>query len=103
MAVGLEAFKSRRASIRSSIVGLISISFAVLLLCPVSGWSEEALTDGATPQSDDWITINKDYSSQRYVDLDQITPNNVGRLKEVFRLESPLNKGRLSSSLMFQA
>ena len=30
-----------------------------------------------------WITVNKDYSSQRYVDLDQITPTNVGELKEV--------------------
>lgn len=32
---------------------------------------------------DEWITMNKDYSSQRYVDLDQITPANVGSLKEV--------------------
>jgi alcohol dehydrogenase (cytochrome c) len=37
----------------------------------------------AAPAADDWITINKDYSSQRYVDLDQITPTNVGGLKEV--------------------
>jgi glucose dehydrogenase len=27
-------------------------------------------------EAEDWITINKDYSSQRYVDLDQITPAN---------------------------
>jgi glucose dehydrogenase len=33
--------------------------------------------------ADDWFTINKDYSSQRYVDLDQITPANVGELKEI--------------------
>ena len=41
--------------------------------------------------SDDWITIDKDYSSQRYVDLDQITPANVGKLKEVceIRLNEP--------------
>jgi alcohol dehydrogenase (cytochrome c) len=32
---------------------------------------------------DQWITVNEDYSSQRYVDLDQITPQNVNRLKEV--------------------
>jgi glucose dehydrogenase len=43
------------------------------------GWS--------SPQADDWFTINKDYSSQRYVDLDQITPNNVGRLKEVCEVD----------------
>jgi glucose dehydrogenase len=34
-------------------------------------------------QVEDWITVNKDYSSQRYVDLDQITPANVGELKEI--------------------
>jgi alcohol dehydrogenase (cytochrome c) len=35
----------------------------------------------------DWFTINKDYSSQRDVDLDQITPQNVGRLKEVCEVD----------------
>src|SRR5919201_4921742 len=38
-------------------------------------------------QAEDWITINKDYSSQRYVDLDQITPANVGNLKEVCEIQ----------------
>ena len=37
--------------------------------------------------SQEWITINKDYSSQRYVDLDQITPANVDQLKEVCELQ----------------
>jgi alcohol dehydrogenase (cytochrome c) len=37
--------------------------------------------------ADDWFTINKDYSSQRYVDLDQITPRNVQNLKEVCELQ----------------
>ncbi len=38
--------------------------------------------------SQQWVTVNKDYASQRYVDLDQITPQNVGGLKEAceFRL-----------------
>jgi alcohol dehydrogenase (cytochrome c) len=45
----------------------------------------------ASGEADDWITINKDYSGQRYVDLDQITPGNVGRLKETceIRLNEP--------------
>jgi alcohol dehydrogenase (cytochrome c) len=38
---------------------------------------------GSALAADDWTTINKDYSSQRYVDLDQITPANVGQLKEI--------------------
>jgi hypothetical protein len=37
---------------------------------------------GTPVRAQEWTTINKDYSSQRYVDLDQITPQNVGDLKE---------------------
>lgn len=46
----------------------------------------------AGTSADDWITVNKDYSSQRYVSLDQITPNNVDQLKEVceIRLNEPI-------------
>jgi alcohol dehydrogenase (cytochrome c) len=67
----------------------------------IRGWSvlvallifTAVLAPGAFAQiSHDWITINKDYSSQRYVDLDQITPTNVGRLNEVceIRLNEPI-------------
>jgi glucose dehydrogenase len=42
---------------------------------------------------EDWITMNKDYSSQRYVNLDQINPGNVGSLKEV--CEAQLNEREL--------
>ena len=41
----------------------------------------------AAPLANEWITVNKDYSSQRYVDLDQITPANVGRLREICEIE----------------
>ena len=44
----------------------------------------------------EWTTINKDYSSQRYVDLDQITPQNVGGLKE--SCEFQLNEAAWFSS-----
>src|SRR5271169_1004927 len=44
----------------------------------------------------EWITINKDYSSQRYVDLDQIDSQNVGGLKEV--CETQLNEPSWFSS-----
>jgi len=36
---------------------------------------------------EDWITVNKDYTSQRYVDLDQITTENVRQLKPVCEIE----------------
>jgi alcohol dehydrogenase (cytochrome c) len=51
------------------------------------------LAPGAFAQtSDDWTTIGKDYSSQRYVGLDQINFANVDRLKEVceIRLNEPI-------------
>jgi alcohol dehydrogenase (cytochrome c) len=50
----------------------------------------------ASSADDDWITINKDYSSQRYVALDQITPANVGNLKEICEIQ--LNEPNLFSS-----
>ena len=44
----------------------------------------------------EWTTVNKDYSSQRYVDLDQITPKNVAGLKE--SCEFQLNEASWFSS-----
>jgi alcohol dehydrogenase (cytochrome c) len=53
-----------------------------------------SFSNPATAQ--EWTTINKDYSSQRYVDLDQITPQNVGGLKE--SCEFQLNEAAWFSS-----
>jgi hypothetical protein len=39
------------------------------------------------PAANDWFTMNKDYSAQRYVDLDQITPKNVAGLKGICEVE----------------
>jgi hypothetical protein len=58
----------------------------LLLICPIGGSGQETPTATGGHSEDDWITINKDYSSQRYVDLDQITPKNVGQLREVCEL-----------------
>jgi hypothetical protein len=54
---------------------------AIPLLTGIGG-----IAHGA-PAADDWFTMNKDYSAQRYVDLDQITPENVGGLREVCEVE----------------
>ena len=53
-------------------------------------------TFGTAATAQEWTTINKDYSSQRYVDLDQITPQNVGGLKE--SCEFQLNEASWFSS-----
>lgn len=47
-------------------------------------------------QANEWTTVNKDYSSQRYVDLDQINAGNVQNLKEV--CEAQLNEPSWFSS-----
>lgn len=68
---------------------LRSIGFAVLLLaCFIGAFMGRAQTASTTSAgSEEWTTMNKDYSSQRYVDLDQITPANVARLKEVCEID----------------
>ena len=65
---------------------------AAILALSALGFSTSTSADALPPQADDWITINKDYSSQRYVDLDQITTKNVRDLKEVceIRLNEPV-------------
>ena len=50
----------------------------------------------AAQDNQEWITINKDYSSQRYVDLDQINTGNVSALKPV--CEAHLNEPSWFSS-----
>ena len=50
----------------------------------------------AAQDNQEWITINKDYSSQRYVDLDQINAGNVNALKPV--CEAQLNEPSWFSS-----
>jgi alcohol dehydrogenase (cytochrome c) len=44
-------------------------------------------SSSAAPAADDWFTMNKDYSAQRYVDLDEITPQNVAGLREVCEVQ----------------
>jgi len=65
---------------------------ATILVCLTS--ASVAAQDAQ--QSQEWTTVNKDYSSQRYVNLDQITPANVGTLKEV--CEARLNEPSWFSS-----
>src|SRR5271156_1644244 len=69
---------------------LTRVCFTIALLVCSFG------TSVAAQETQDWITINKDYSSQRYVNLDQITPANVSTLKEV--CETQLNEPSWFSS-----
>src|SRR5207344_2799327 len=41
-----------------------------------------------SPPADAWLTYHGEYSGQRHSKLAQITPENVGRLKQVWRFQS---------------
>jgi len=90
-----------RATFRVARIGqLISVLLTLFLLAsPVGVWADDLASDPTGSRPGDWITVNKDYSSQRYVDLDQITPNNVADLQEVceLQLNEPAN---LSTGLL---
>src|SRR5438105_12645504 len=40
------------------------------------------------PPTDAWLTYHGDYTGQRHSKLTQITPENVGRLKQVWRFQA---------------
>ncbi len=62
------------------------IGFLTVLLVAIPILRGNAQTDHSA-KPDDWITINKSYSSQRYVDLDLINAYNVGDLGKVCEAE----------------
>jgi alcohol dehydrogenase (cytochrome c) len=70
-------------------LGLAGLGLFAMVLALLKGAASPQSTgaDWAGHPSDDWITVNKDYSSQRYVDLDQITPKNVSTLREVCEIQ----------------
>ena len=97
----VERYRTRLLAVRSSaslprLFRLSCCCLAFLLMQAEAGIAEE--TSPASPEgadwseinANDWATINKDYAGQRYVNLGQITPDNVGQLKAV--CESQLNK-----------
>jgi len=40
------------------------------------------------PPADAWLTYHGDYNGQRHSKLTQITPENIGRLKQVWRFQT---------------
>jgi alcohol dehydrogenase (cytochrome c) len=68
--------------------GLTALGIFAIVVAPLRGTAApQSSADWTGPRTQDWITVNKDYSSQRYVDLDQITPANVSQLKEVCEIQ----------------
>ena len=69
---------------------------ALLALSPVSG-AQVGVADFTpvtqamleNPGPDDWLMYSRTYDAQRFSPLRQITKQNVGQLKEVFKKELP--------------
>lgn len=84
----------------SSILQSISMRFAAgLVAIPLLAGIGAAAR--AAPAAGDWTTMNKDYSAERYVDLDRIDKDNVGALKEICEVD--LNQPVLFSSGLLMA
>ena len=52
------------------------------------------------PQADTWLTYHGDYSGRRHTNLAQITPENIGELKQVWRFQSGQNQQIKSSPIL---
>ncbi len=71
---------------------ILALSAAALTIVLFAGSSPVSSHGQGTEQRraeepDRWTTINKDYNSQRYVDLDQINASNVRDLKETCEVQ----------------
>ena len=87
----------RGRALRSTwIIRTVSAFAASLTIAPLV-----VAVSGAAPAAENWFTMNKDYSAQRFVDLDQINKDNVRDLKEV--CEVGLNQPALFSSGLLMA
>src|ERR1700722_11174116 len=53
-----------------------------------------------TPPSDSWLTIHGDYSGRRHINLAGITPENVGKLQQVWRFQTGGNQVIKSSPIL---
>ncbi len=46
----------------------------------------------APPATDSWLTFHGNYSGQRHTSLTEITPENVGKLQQVWRFQTGQNQ-----------
>ena len=52
------------------------------------------------PPADSWLTYHGDYSGQRHSNLAAITPENVGKLRQVWRFQTGQTQGIKSSPIL---
>src|ERR1700751_863844 len=74
-------------SLVSLVIGTgIGIGFSVVVLAQAVDPK-----DLLNPPSDSWVTYHGDYSGRRHASLTEITPENVGQLKQVWRFQTGRN------------
>src|SRR5512140_2841584 len=78
---------ARPTQVRSNVLGLV---VAIVFAGAAFGQGVEP-KDLLHPSADSWLTFHGDYSGQRHTGLSQITPENVGRLKQVWRFQTGQN------------
>ena len=52
------------------------------------------------PPPDSWLTYHGDYSGRRHASLTEITPENVGQLKQVWRFQTGQNQSIKASPIL---
>src|SRR5438552_9067800 len=52
------------------------------------------------PPADSWLTFHGDYSGRRHTNLSEITPENVGALKQIWRFNTGQNQQIKASPIL---
>lgn len=79
------------------VLSYIGIGISLAALAEAQGVGPNDLLH---PPADSWLTYHGDYSGQRHSSLAQITPENAGKLKQVWRFSTGQNQQIKSSPLL---
>ncbi len=79
-----------------------------LLLLPLSAHAaaggaasvDDARLVGAASEPQNWLTHGRDYAEQRFSPLDQVRPENIGRLMRVWSYETGLKRGHEATPIV---
>ena len=69
------------------------------LICMASGQSVDP-AKMVNPPADAWLTYHGDYNGQRHSKLTQITPENIGTLKQMWRFQTTGNQAIKASPIL---
>ena len=79
--------QAHKKSARSGSVATLPLVLALGLCWPAAGRGQGVTTsdlETAAGNTSEWLMYGRDYRAHRFVELDQITPDNVDRLDPVW-------------------